>query len=126
MSDWQHLPTTDAPGRHEAGVTEALEHVYESGQTLLVRRLELLIGEMALEGRALIDQARDLIGSGMLAGAGILIALAGWLLTVAGILRAAEGYFPRYAAELGMGALHCIVGIALAYRFFGPRKERTR
>jgi hypothetical protein len=119
------IQMTDA-AQHEAGVTQALERVYETGQTVLMRRLELLIGEVSLEARALIGQARALLGSGMLAVAGILIALGGWIVTVAGILRWAEGVVPRFAAEIAVGLLHCMVGAALAWRFLASRREHTR
>ena len=128
-SDVMHDRLSEIPtgaARDGAGVSQALERVHETGQTLLVRRLELLISEVSLEARALIDEARTLFGSGMLAVAGILVALGGWIVTVAGILRWAEAMVPRFAAEISVGLLHCLVGAALAWRFLASRGERSR
>jgi hypothetical protein len=89
----------------EPTVGAALERTYEAGQSLIVRRLDLLVAESKL-----------LAQSGALALVGALIALIGWVLLVQGIVDGLALRFPRYAVELGVGLVHFGVAALLLFR----------
>jgi hypothetical protein len=80
-------------------VGAALERTYEAGQSLLVRRIDLLVAESKL-----------LAQSGALALAGAALAVIGWVLLVQGVVDGLAERFPRYAVELAVGLVH--VGLA--------------
>jgi len=106
------LPTSSAPYRDSAGATEdpslgnAIERVYEAGQSLLVRRIDLLVEELA-------EHARSLLAAAGIPFAGAVVALVGWFIAVAGIIDALDGSFPRFAVEIVIGILHVGIGVAL-------------
>jgi hypothetical protein len=122
---FQNAPTriegSEAPRRAAAkrgkdlGVAEALERVYEAGQDLLVRRLELLL-----------EQGRSLLASTLAAQAGVLVALAGWALIVASVLQALDAGRPRLIGMIVAGVLHVAAGIAIAYAAMRSAKEHTQ
>ena len=104
-----HSPQTGTPATlasrdTEVGVAEALERVYEAGQGLLMRRLELLL-----------EQARSLLASTLAAQSGLLVGLAGWGLIVASVLQALEPGTSRTVGMLVAGVLHLAAGGAIAY-----------
>lgn len=91
--------------REEPGVGEALERVLDESQALLVRRLELLV-----------EHGRDLLGSSLIAGAGVLVALAGWWLLVFAALAALPDERTRIIAAFAVGAAHVAGGVLVARR----------
>lgn len=87
---------------HRAGLGEAAGRAFEAAEALAVRRLELALAE-----------ARGLAKSGLgffVAGS---IALAGWFYLVAGVINALARDYPRFAVELGVGAFHVVLAVAL-------------
>jgi hypothetical protein len=89
----------------EPTVGAALERTYEAGQSLIVRRLDLLVAESKL-----------LAQSGALALIGGVIALLGWILLVQGAVDGLSQRFPRYAVELGVGLVHLALAAMLLFR----------
>ena len=88
--------------RREAGLGEAVGRVYEAGEALIVRRLELGVAEARVFAR----------GSLGLALAGI-VALVGWLYFVAGTIDALAREYPRFAVEMSVGGVHMALACAL-------------
>ena len=84
----------------------ALERVYGAGQTLIVRRIDLLVEELAAQGRTLLAAAGGTIFAAM-------AVLVGWLFVVAGVVDAIDDYVPRFAVEFVVGILHVGVGAAI-------------
>jgi Putative Actinobacterial Holin-X, holin superfamily III len=98
----------DSPAAGEdAGLGNALERVYEAGQGLIVRRIDLLAGEIA-------EQGRSVFVSSLAITIGVVVALVGWFIAIAGIVDALDDRFPRFAVEIVIGALHAGVGAAIA------------
>jgi hypothetical protein len=89
----------------EPTVTDALERTYEAGQSLIVRRIDLLVAE-----------AKMLAQSGAMALGGGVIALIGWILLVQGIVDGLAQRFPRFAVLLAVGFLHVGLAGLLMYR----------
>jgi membrane-bound ClpP family serine protease len=89
----------------EPTVTDALERTYEAGQSLIVRRIDLLVAEAKLFAQ-----------SGALAVVGGVLALIGWILLVQGVVDGLSQRMPRYAVELGVGLLHVAIAAALMFR----------
>ena len=83
----------------EPSVSHALKRTYEAGQSLIVRRIDLLVAEIQLFRRA---------GQAILVGA--LAAVLGWLYLMEGMIDGLTGRYPRFAVELGVGFAH--VGLA--------------
>jgi protein-S-isoprenylcysteine O-methyltransferase Ste14 len=82
---------------------KALERVLDAGQTLIVRRIDLLVDELSARGRSLLTAA-----------VGAIALLMGWFFVVAAVLDAIDDYFPRFAVEIVAGVLHVGVGAAIA------------
>jgi hypothetical protein len=72
----------------------ALERVVDAGQTLIGRRIDLLVEE---ELSALGTRLLSSFVSTVLGGA---LALVGWLITMAGIVDALDDYFARHVVEI--------------------------
>ena len=83
----------------------ALERVYGAGQELIVRRIDLLVEELAAQGRSLLAATAGTIFAAM-------AVLVGWLFVVAGVVDAIDD-FPRFAVEIVVGILHVGVGAAI-------------
>lgn len=96
----------------EPGVAEALERVFDESQALLVRRLELLI-----------EQARDLVGSSLIALAGAMVALTGWWALVFAALAAVPDERTRTVAAIAIGIAHVVGGIFVARRALGRGED---
>jgi uncharacterized membrane protein YqjE len=106
------LPKTYGDSRaagENAGLGNALERVYEAGQGLIVRRIDLLAEEIA-------EQARSVFVSSLAITIGVVVALVGWFIAIAGIVDAFDDRFPRFAVEIVTGVLHAGVGAAIAVR----------
>jgi uncharacterized membrane protein YqjE len=88
---------------------DALERVVDAGQTLIVRRIDLLVEELSALGTKLLSS----LVSTVLGGA---LALVGWLITMAGIVDALDDYFARHAVEVAIGLLHVAIGAFLLWR----------
>ena len=106
------LPTLP---EEDPSVAEALERVYDAGQGLLMRRLELLLEE----GRGLLIYA-------LAAGAGLLVAAGGWALVIAGALVALDPGPPRLIAAVVIGCAHLATGVIVAYRALRSAKAGPR
>ena len=95
-------------------MVDALERTYQAGQSLIVRRVDLLVAEtklLLLGGRAVL--------------AGVVLAVAGWLYLMGGVIDGLGERYPRFAVELAVGLAH--VGVAtllfLRARSIPPRAE---
>ena len=86
----------------DASLGEAFEHVYEAGQALIARRLELGAAE-----------ARMLARSGVALLSGAVAGVIGWLYLVAGLAEALSSTLPHFAVQMGVGTLHIAAAIAL-------------
>ena len=96
-----------ADGADSSGFGNALERVYGAGQTLIVRRIDLLVEELAAQGRSLLAATVGTIF-------GAMALLVGWFFIVAGVVDAIDDYVPRFAVEIVVGILHVGVGAAIA------------
>ena len=98
----------------------ALERVYGAGQELIVRRIDLLVEELAAQGRSLLSATAGTIFAAM-------AVLVGWLFAVAGVVDAIDDYLPRFAVEIVVGILHVGVGaaITIARRQWAAQKAST-
>ena len=85
----------------------ALERVYGAGQTLIVRRIDLLVEELSTQGRNLLAATVGTIF-------GAMALLVGWFFVVAGVVDAIDDYVPRFAVEIVVGILHVGAGVAIA------------
>jgi Putative Actinobacterial Holin-X, holin superfamily III len=91
----------------EPSFGNALERVYGAGQALIVRRIDLLVEELAAQGRSLLAASVGTIF-------GAVAVLVGWFFVVAGVVDAIDDYVPRFAVEIVVGILHVGVGTAIA------------
>ena len=82
------------------GVRKALERIYESGQTLLIRRIDLLV-----------EEARMLVQDTVLRIAGGVIVLLGWIRVMNGMVDGLARVMPQHWAEVSVGALHVALGV---------------
>jgi len=60
----------------------ALERVYGAGQELIVRRIDLLVEELAAQGRSLLPTVGTIFGA--------MAVLVGWFFVVAGVVDAID------------------------------------
>ena len=79
----------------EPSIGDALERTYEAGQSLIVRRVDLLVAEVKL---LLHDGRTFLIGSAL--------AVTGWLYLMHGVVDGLAEHYPRFAVELAVGLAH--------------------
>jgi hypothetical protein len=93
----------------DARLGNALERVYEAGQGLIVRRIDLLAEEIA-------EQARSVFTSSLAITIGVVVGLVGWFIAIAGIVDALDDRFPRFAVDIVTGILHAGVGAAIVVR----------
>jgi hypothetical protein len=84
-------------------LTHALEHVAQAGQ-------ELVIGRIDLQTEQIVERGRSALAATLLAAGGGVLALAGWLLFVAGAIDLLSSRFPRSAVEMAVGLAHVAVG----------------
>jgi hypothetical protein len=94
--------------QQEPTIGDALERIYEAGQSLIVRRIDLLVAESKL-------LARD---GGRLALA-TLVGFLGWVYLVQGAVDGLSTRYPRFTAELLMGFAH--VAAAAAFVLYRAR-----
>jgi hypothetical protein len=85
----------------------ALERVFEAGQTLIVRRIDLLVEELSA-------LSTHLLGTLVSAVVGSVVALGGWVIVVAGVIDALDDRFARHWVEIAIGLLHVGIGIGIA------------
>jgi hypothetical protein len=105
-----HLTYRDpAIGEGDPTLGHALERVIDAGQTLIVRRIDLLVEELSSLGNHLLT---TLVSTAV----GALLALVGWLIIVAGIVDALDDRFPRHGVEIAIGLVHVLAGAALLWR----------
>jgi hypothetical protein len=95
---------------------DALEHVIEAQQALVVRRVDLLLEEITAKAKGLVSLWVGAI-------VGTVAALAGWFIAIAGVIDALDDHFARSAVEIAMGALHVGAGIAFVFHLFRRRTE---
>jgi hypothetical protein len=86
-------------------ITDALERTYEAGQSLIVRRIDLLVAE-----------AKLLAQTGAMAVVGGVIALLGWIYLVQGVVDGLAQRFPRFGVLLAVGLLHVGGAVLLMLR----------
>jgi putative superfamily III holin-X len=98
---------------NEVTVGTALERVYEAGQDLVIRRIDLLSEELADEGRKAVAHALATTG-------GAIVALAGWFIAIFGVIGVLDDHLPRAGVEIGIGMLHLAIGLAIAFRARRP------
>lgn len=89
----------------EPGITEALERTVEVGQSLVVRRVELLVAE-----------ARELFHVGGVLVLASVIALMGWLYLMRGLTDGLAVHYPRFAVEVAVGGAHVALATGLFLR----------
>jgi hypothetical protein len=92
--------------RSDPSFGDALERVYGAGQTLIVRRIDLLVEELAAQGRSLLAASVTTV----LGAAGALV---GWIFVVAGVIDVLDPYVPRYVVEIAVGILHIGIGVTI-------------
>jgi hypothetical protein len=110
-----HVSYTDHPITSEdPSLGNAIERVFEAQQSLVVRRVDLLLEEITAKAKSLVT-----LSIGAIVGA--VAALAGWFIAIAGVINALDDTFARSALEIGIGALHIGAGIALIYYLFRRR-----
>jgi hypothetical protein len=90
--------------RPNLGLGDAAEHVYDAGQLLLERRIQLWAA-----------QARSLARSGVGLGVAATFAVAGWFYFVSGVIEALARDHPRFAVLMGVGILHVALGGLFAW-----------
>jgi membrane-bound ClpP family serine protease len=90
---------------HEPTVGDALERTVEAGQSLIVRRIDLLVAEAKLFAQ-----------SGAVGLLGGVIALVGWILLVQGVVDGLALRFPRYGVELAVAFVHFGLAALLLFR----------
>ena len=73
-------------------MADALERTYEAGQTLIAGRVDLLLAE-----------ARLLLHDGRMLGVAGVVAVAGWLFLMLGVIDGLAELVPRFAVELAVG-----------------------
>jgi hypothetical protein len=103
------------PGGGDPTLGHALERVFEAQQTLVARRIDLLIEEATAK-------LQSLVAISVGAAAGAIAALAGWFFVMVGVIDALDDRFPRSGVEIAIGALHIAAGAALAYYLFFWRR----
>ena len=91
-----------------ASLGSAAERVLEAQQDLVIRRASLMIEE-------LIASAADSASRWLLATVGALIAIAGWFISMVGVVDALDDYFARFAVELAVGAVHIAAGVVMIF-----------
>ena len=79
---------------------DALERTVEAGQSLIARRMELLVAE-----------TRGLVHDGGMLLVASAVALIGWIYILGAATLELSDHFPRFAVELAVGVLH--VGAAI-------------
>jgi hypothetical protein len=92
--------------RGEPHVGEALERTYEASQSLIVRRIDLLVAE-----------SRLLAQRGALRLLGVVVALTGWIFLVLGLIDGLAQRYPRFAVEIGVGVAHAVIAALLFLRW---------
>jgi membrane associated rhomboid family serine protease len=88
--------------QREASLGEAVLRVYEAGQALTLRHLELWLAE-----------ARELARSGIVMLFAGSVAFAGWFYFIAGVIGALSREVPRFAVEMSVGGFFVAVAFAL-------------
>jgi hypothetical protein len=89
----------------ESSIGDALERTYEAGQSLIVQRIDLLVAESKL-----------LAQSGGMLVLGVVVALAGWLYLMQGVIDGLAQHLPRFAVELGVGFAHLAIAAVVVLR----------
>ena len=89
----------------ELGIGDALERTLEAGQSLVVRRIDLLVAESKLFAR-----------SGALALVAAGLAVIGWIYLMNGVINGLGTRYPRHAVELAVGVVHLGVAVPLLLR----------
>lgn len=79
----------------EPSIGDALERTLEVGQSLVVRRIDLLVAESKLLAR-----------SAGIAVLGFAVALIGWVYLVHGAIDGLGQRYPRFLVELAVGFAH--------------------
>jgi hypothetical protein len=78
--------------QREPGITEALERTVQAGQSLVVRRAELLVAEI-----------REFFHDGGILVLASAVALTGWLYLMRGLTDGLSIHYPRFVVEVAVG-----------------------
>jgi hypothetical protein len=95
----------------EPSVADALERTYEAGQSLVVQRVDLLVAETKL-----------FLRDGRTFAIGVVVAVAGWLFLMHGVIDGLAERYPRFAVEFAVGLAH--VGAATLLLLRGRKVPR--
>jgi hypothetical protein len=95
--------------RGDQSVVRAAERVVDAGQTLILRRIDLLVEELRAHHWSLFTFA-------IAALAGVATAVAGYFVALGGIVDWLDDYYARSGVEIAVGALHVAVGAAVLWR----------
>ena len=91
-------------------IGDVLDRTVEAGQSLILGRFELLFAEL-----------RTFFQDGGILLFASVIAVTGWIFLMRGLTHGLSEHYPRYAVDLGVGAVH--VGTAMLLFFL---RGRTR
>jgi hypothetical protein len=98
-----------AAAGEDPSLGNAIERVYEAGQALTLRRIDLLVEEFADRGRSLLTSfAATIVGAA--------VAVGGWFVAVAGIIDVLDDSVPRFAVQIAVGIVHIAVGAVIIQR----------
>lgn len=89
----------------EPSIGGALERTFEAGQSLVVRRIDLLVTE-----------AKVLAQSGAMVVLGAVVGLIGWIYLVNGAIEGLATRYPRFAVVLAAGGIHLVIAALLVFR----------
>jgi hypothetical protein len=89
----------------EPSIGGALERTFEAGQSLVVRRIDLLVAE-----------SKVLAQSGAMVVLGAVVGLIGWIYLVNGAIEGLASRYPRFAVVLAAGVLHLAIAGVLVLR----------
>ncbi len=85
-------------------MADAIERIVDAGQSLMLRRVELVCAETV---QSLRGERAMLVA--------IPFAIVGWLLVLCGTRSALGMHFPPFAVDIGLGLAHLVVAMGLLH-----------
>jgi hypothetical protein len=95
------------PEVSDPSLATAVEHVFEAGQSLISKRIDLLVEQLSA-------QSWHLFAASICAVLGLGLAFAGWLIAMSGLIDALSTQFVRFHVEIAVGLAHVALGVAIA------------